>query len=89
LTNKIGKVRIGSTEQEEGVADGPKTNLTLTDEAKQVLIEHRDHDERPYVRERCAALLKIAEGKSSHWVAHHGLLKRRGPDTVYKLAEYL
>lgn len=60
-----------------------RRTLTLTKEAKRELIQHRDHDERPYVRERCAALLKIAEGKSSHWVAYHGLLKYRDPDTVY------
>jgi hypothetical protein len=60
-----------------------KRTLTLTDKAKLELIQHRDHDERPYVRERCAALLKIAEGKSPHWVAERGLLKPRDPDTVY------
>lgn len=60
-----------------------RRTLTLTDEEHQELIEHRDHDPRPPVRERCAALLKIAEGKSPHWVARHGLLKERDPDTVY------
>ncbi len=38
---------------------------------------------RPAVRERCAALVKIAAGKTPHWVAKHGLLKERDPDTVY------
>jgi transposase len=47
------------------------------------LIEHRDHDPHPYVRERCAALVKIADGQSAHAVARHGLLKPRDPDTVY------
>jgi hypothetical protein len=42
------------------------------------------HDPRPYVRERCAALLKIADGQSPHAVARHGLLKPRDPDTVYE-----
>jgi hypothetical protein len=60
-----------------------RRTLTLTEEEHQVLIEHRDHDLHPQVRERCAALLKIAEGKSPHWVARHGLLKERDPDTVY------
>ena len=36
------------------------------------------------MRERAAALLKIAEGQSGRQVAHHGLLKPRGPDTVYE-----
>jgi len=28
-------------------------------------------------------MLKIAEGHSPHWVARHGLLKPRDPDTIY------
>jgi hypothetical protein len=54
--------------------------LALSWEQQQELEAHRDHDPRPYVRERCAALLKIAEGTAPYWVAHHGLLKRRQPD---------
>ena len=44
---------------------------------------HRAHDPRPYVRERCAALVKIADGMSPHAVAQRGLLTTRDPDTVY------
>jgi hypothetical protein len=41
------------------------------------------------VREHCAALLKVAEGEAPYWVACHGLLKGRQPDTVYGwLARY-
>jgi len=57
--------------------------LTLTEEQRQELLQLRDHDARPYVRERGAALLKIAEGQSPHRVAKSGLLKPRDPDTVY------
>ena len=57
--------------------------LVVTEEQEQELIEHRDHNSSPQVRERCAALLKIAEGKTPHWVAQNGLLKERDPDTVY------
>lgn len=57
--------------------------LKLTRRARNDLEQHRDHDERPYVRERCSALLKIADGRPPHWVAQHGLLKPRDPDTVY------
>lgn len=47
-------------------------------------LEHsRDHDARPYVRERCGALLKIAGGETPHAVATQGLLKPRDPDTLY------
>jgi hypothetical protein len=60
-----------------------RRTLELTASQRQELIEHRDHDPHPYVRERCAALLKIADGQSAHAVACHGLLKPRDPDTVY------
>jgi len=60
-----------------------RRTLALTEAERQELIEHRDHNPHPQVRERCAAMLKIAEGKSPHWVARHGLLKERDPDTVY------
>jgi hypothetical protein len=62
----------------------PRRRLTLEEDQWQSLGEHRDHDPRPYVRERCAALVKIAEGQSPHWVARQGLLKERDPDTVYR-----
>ena len=43
----------------------------------------RDTAEKAYLRERAAALLKIAAGTSAHAVAQHGLLRQRQPDTVY------
>jgi hypothetical protein len=56
----------------------------LTDDAQhQELVQARDHDPRPYVRERAAAMLKIAEGEAAYRVAKHGLLKERDPDTLY------
>lgn len=60
-----------------------RRTLTLTDEQKQILEELRDHDPRPYLRERAAALLKIQAGQSAYHVARYGLLKPRDPDTVY------
>lgn len=60
-----------------------RRTLTLSAEQRQELTEYRDHDPRPYVRERCAALLKIAGGQAPYEVAQHGLLKGRDPDTVY------
>jgi hypothetical protein len=65
-----------------------RRTLSLTEKEREELIEHRDHDSRPYVRERCAAMLKIASGKSPHWVSQHGLLKKRDPDTVYNWLDY-
>lgn len=60
-----------------------RRTLTLTAQQRQELLQLRDHDHRPYVRERGAALLKIADGSSPHRVARQGLLKPRDPDTVY------
>lgn len=39
-----------------------RRTLELTAAQRQELIHHHDHDPQPYVRERCAALLKIAAG---------------------------
>src|SRR5207247_9308393 len=60
-----------------------RRTLDLTDEQRHKLEYHRDHDPRPWVRERCAALLKIAAGMTPHAVARHGLLTPRKPDTIY------
>ena len=60
-----------------------RRTLTLSDDERAELLYHRDHDLKPYVRERCAALLKIADGHSPYAVAHVGLLRSRDPDTVY------
>ena len=60
-----------------------RRTLELSEMEREALITHRDHDGRPQVRERCAALLKIAAGQSAYDVARHGLLKSRDPDTVY------
>ena len=57
---------------------------------REALVWRRDHDRNPQVRERCAAVLKVADGSTAHAVAQHGLLKRRDPDTVYGwLHDYL
>ena len=58
-------------------------SIGLSDEQREQLLDHRDHDHRPYVRERCAALLKIAAGLSPYAVARRGLLRPRDPDTLY------
>jgi len=58
-------------------------HLELTDEQCAELRRLRDHDTRPYLRERAAALLKIAAGKIPAHVARSGLLRPRDPDTIY------
>lgn len=57
--------------------------LSLTKTQRQELLDYRDPDSRPYMRERCAALLKIAEGLSPFRVSQQGLLQPRDPDTIY------
>ena len=60
-----------------------RRTLALDEGQRSLLAQHRDHDPRPYVRERCAALLKVADGLSAHAVARSGLLRPRDPDTLY------
>lgn len=43
----------------------------------------RDTHEKPYMREKASALLKIAAGQSPHSVALYGLLRPRDPDAIY------
>ncbi len=57
--------------------------VCLTPEQEKQLERIRDTDERPYMRERAAAILKVASGMSGHQVALNGLLRSRDPDTVY------
>jgi transposase len=62
------------------------TQRTLTlksNKERKRLIWHRDHDPKPYVRERSALVIKVADGQSPRWVALQGLLRPRDPDTVY------
>jgi hypothetical protein len=51
--------------------------LNLTIEQQAGLESLQDREARPYVRERAAALLKIAAGQSGLQVATRGLLKPR------------
>jgi len=46
-----------------------RRTLILTEEQRHKLLQLRDHDARPYVRERGAALLKVADGDPPHRVA--------------------
>jgi len=57
--------------------------IRLKTREQRELEYYRDHDARPYVRERCGAVLKVAGGQTPHAVARQGLLKPRDPDTLY------
>jgi transposase len=58
--------------------------LSLAPAERQDLLALRDAAAKPYLRERAAALLKIADGQSAAAVARTGLLRPRQPDTVYR-----
>lgn len=54
----------------------------LSDGERKALEDMRDHHPAPHMRERAAAILKLAAGHSALFVAQVGLLKPRKPDTV-------
>lgn len=56
--------------------------LVLTSEQRTALAEALRIDPRPYFRERCSALLQLADGASIRQVAATGLLTVRDPHTV-------
>ncbi len=60
-----------------------RRTLRLKTREQRELAHYRDHDGRPYVRERCSAVLKVAAGEAPHAVARQGVLKPRDPDTLY------
>ena len=60
-----------------------RRTLQLNPEQRAELEAIRNRDPRAYIREKAAALLKIADGMTPHAVACHGLLRCRDPDTVY------
>ena len=61
--------------------------LDLTDQQRHELEQLRAHAPKPYVRERAAALLKVADGDSTRHVAAHGLLRPRWHRTIGRWAE--
>jgi len=58
-------------------------HLTLAPAQRAELVRLRDTAPKPYLRERAAALLKIADGARPAHVARTGLLRRRKERTVY------
>ena len=50
--------------------------LNLTDNQQDALRKLRNNGKQSYIRERAAAILKIASGMSPHKVAMQGLLKK-------------
>lgn len=56
--------------------------VKLSEEERHALEALRDKGPKAYLRERAAAILKIAQGLSASEVAERGLLKRRQYQTV-------
>jgi hypothetical protein len=56
--------------------------LALCPVQRETLAAMRDHHPKPYVRERAAALLKVADGWPVCHVAAYGLLKAHREETV-------
>ena len=61
--------------------------VPLTAEQRRDLEHARAHHPKPYIRERAAALLKVADGASARHVAAVGLLKKRRHRTISRWAE--
>lgn len=56
--------------------------VQLSQAARQELEQIRDRGTKAYIRERAAAILKIADGLSASQVARQGLLKPRQYQTI-------
>jgi hypothetical protein len=57
--------------------------LELNETERKKLEDIRNHDARPYLRERAAALLKIADGHSGYQTARNLLNRPHWQDTIY------
>jgi hypothetical protein len=60
-----------------------RARLELADAERTTLVEMRDHHPKAYLRERAAALLKLADGQGIGQVARAGLLRPRHWETVH------
>lgn len=54
----------------------------LSDGDRHSLIKLRDCSDKPYLRERAGAILKLADGQTASDIAASGLLKKRYRRTV-------
>ena len=60
-----------------------RRTVSLTEQQRDALESAVRQHAKAYVRERAAAILKVADGGVASQVAASGLLVRRDPDTVY------
>lgn len=61
--------------------------IELTQVERKELEQMRDEHSKAYLRERAAAILKIADGHSGRETARKLLLKPHWPDTIYEWVE--
>lgn len=61
-----------------------RLKLELSETQRVELRDVRDHNRLPYLRERAAAILKIAEGYSGRETALHRLNRPHWQDTIYE-----
>lgn len=67
-----------------------RTEVELSSEQEAELRYVRDRHLKSHMRERAAAVLKVADGESVNQVAEHGLLRRHEPETVsHWIRQYL
>jgi hypothetical protein len=68
----------------------PALHVSLNTEQQAELLKLREHHPKPYVRERAAAILKVASGQPVYHVALYALLRPRQPETVSRwISRYL
>lgn len=56
--------------------------IELTPEQREELKRTASRHKKPFMRERAAGILKVADGTSLRQVAYHQLLTRHAPETV-------
>ena len=61
-----------------------RRRVELTREQRDALLRMVKQAPKPYLRERAAAIVKVAAGEVAAQVARRGLLVRHKPDTVYR-----
>lgn len=63
--------------------DHGRWKLEISPKERARLVAFQQRHRTAYLRERASAMRQVAEGRSPHWVALHGLLQPRDPDIVY------
>ncbi len=85
LFNKIIRQNKEAAIELEWEGKMPRTlQLNLSVEERAELVKVRDQHPQPHMREKAAALLKIADGQPGAQVARQGLYRPRDTDSIYR-----